>query len=121
MSVSKPVSEVTGQPLHTRACFSTGAIQRRREGIRLNMTTQGRGKRNRASEFGARPIQSHSDDTSGNHSPSCEEIRLRAYEIYLERGSLPGNELDDWLQAEREIHGRAQQRGALPDIEGHKP
>jgi Protein of unknown function (DUF2934) len=27
----------------------------------------------------------------------------RAYEIYLERGGLPGNELDDWLQAEAEL------------------
>ena len=102
-----------------RTCFSTGAIQRRRKGIRVNMTS--RGKRNRVSEFGASLIQSHSDDTSGNHTPSCEEIRLRAYEIYLERGSLPGNELDDWLQAEREVDGRAPQRGESTDIEGHKP
>ena len=32
-----------------------------------------------------------------------EEIRFRAYEIYLERGEQEGNDLDDWLQAEREI------------------
>ena len=31
-----------------------------------------------------------------------EQIRRRAYEIYLERGEQPGRELDDWLQAERE-------------------
>jgi hypothetical protein len=85
------------------------------------MTSQGRGKRNRASEFGASPIQSHSDDTSEKHTRSCEEIRLRAYEIYLERGSLPGNELDDWLQAEHELDGRAPQQGESTDIEGHKP
>jgi len=36
-----------------------------------------------------------------------EEIRLRAYEFYLERGEEPGRELDDWLQAEREINGLA--------------
>jgi hypothetical protein len=34
-----------------------------------------------------------------------EEIRRRAYEIYLERGEQPGSELDDWLQAERELEG----------------
>jgi hypothetical protein len=33
------------------------------------------------------------------------EIRRRAYEIYLERGEQPGSELDDWLQAERELDG----------------
>jgi hypothetical protein len=32
-----------------------------------------------------------------------EDIRRRAYEIYLERGEQPGRELDDWLQAEREL------------------
>jgi hypothetical protein len=65
------------------------------------MTSQDRGKRSKASEVWASPLQSHTDGTSGNHTPGCEEIKLRAYEIYLERGSLPGNELDDWLQAER--------------------
>ena len=32
-----------------------------------------------------------------------EEIRRRAYEIYLEGGEQPGRELEDWLQAEREF------------------
>ena len=34
---------------------------------------------------------------------SDEEIRRRAYEIFLERGEEPGRELDDWLRAEREL------------------
>jgi hypothetical protein len=34
-----------------------------------------------------------------------EEIRRRAYEIYLERDGQPGTEIDDWLQAERELEG----------------
>jgi len=37
-----------------------------------------------------------------------DEIRLRAYEIYLQRGGEQGREMDDWLQAEREL-----ERGAL--------
>ena len=32
-----------------------------------------------------------------------EEIRDRAYEIYLQRGGQPGDELGDWLQAEGEL------------------
>jgi Protein of unknown function (DUF2934) len=32
-----------------------------------------------------------------------EEIGLRAYEIFLQRGSIHGWDLDDWLQAEREL------------------
>jgi hypothetical protein len=34
-----------------------------------------------------------------------EQIEARAHEIYLDRGAEPGHELDDWLQAEREIMG----------------
>jgi hypothetical protein len=37
------------------------------------------------------------------HLTREEEIRCRAYEIYLERGAQPGLELEDWLQAEREL------------------
>lgn len=39
--------------------------------------------------------------------PTQEEIALRAYHIFLERGSTPGNELEDWLQAERELKSEA--------------
>jgi hypothetical protein len=32
-----------------------------------------------------------------------DRIRVRAYELYLLREGAAGSELDDWLQAEREI------------------
>lgn len=35
--------------------------------------------------------------------PTQEEIAVRAYHIYLERGGAEGEPLDDWLQAEREL------------------
>jgi hypothetical protein len=35
--------------------------------------------------------------------PTTDQIQLRAYEIYLERCGAPGNELQDWVQAEREL------------------
>ena len=38
----------------------------------------------------------------GNPVPE-EQIRRRAYEIYLERGERQGCDLDDWLRAEREL------------------
>jgi hypothetical protein len=31
------------------------------------------------------------------------EIRMRAYQIYLERGDGPGSDVTDWLQAEAEL------------------
>jgi len=35
--------------------------------------------------------------------PTRGEIEVRAYQIYLERGGAPGQGVDDWLQAEREL------------------
>jgi hypothetical protein len=37
------------------------------------------------------------------NSARDEQIRFRAFEIYLERGEQQGHGLDDWLQAEREL------------------
>ncbi len=38
--------------------------------------------------------------------PSDEEIRNRAYELFLERGGTPGSELEDWARAEEELKAR---------------
>jgi Protein of unknown function (DUF2934) len=38
------------------------------------------------------------------------EIRIRAYELYTERGARDGRALDDWLQAEYEV---LRERGAV--------
>jgi hypothetical protein len=35
--------------------------------------------------------------------PTQEQIALRAYQIYLERNGAPGNPLEDWVRAEREL------------------
>jgi hypothetical protein len=34
-----------------------------------------------------------------------EDIRRRAYEIYLENGDAPFDAMDNWLCAERELNG----------------
>ena len=47
------------------------------------------------------------DEIPGSR-PTEEEIALRAYHIYLERGGDDGDPEADWLQAERELS---------PDIE----
>jgi hypothetical protein len=51
--------------------------------------------------------QAHTGEASVGNAERDKEIRRRAYEIYLERGEQPGSELDDWLQAERELEGGA--------------
>ena len=46
-------------------------------------------------------------------APIREEIELRAYQIYLERGGAHGQDVEDWVQAERELvenYGKPVQR-----------
>jgi DUF2934 family protein len=59
-------------------------------------------------------IKSHKVDPKSNESNSapdprvCDpdwllnQIRSRAYQLFVDRGCQPGRELDDWLQAEQE-------------------
>ncbi len=60
-------------------------------------------KRNRSTEPEATSTHVETREAPVENSTRHEEIRRRAYEIYLERGEQPGRELDDWLQAEREL------------------
>jgi len=41
-----------------------------------------------------------------------DEIRRRAYELYLQRGPASGSEAEDWLTAEREVRQRYRQQSA---------
>jgi len=41
--------------------------------------------------------------TASKRAPTHEQIAARSYELYLARGSQPGHEQEDWLQAEREL------------------
>lgn len=43
-------------------------------------------------------------------SPTHEQIERRAYQIYLEHGFQPGNELGDWLAAEKELAEASERR-----------
>jgi hypothetical protein len=36
-------------------------------------------------------------------SPSFEEIRLRAYQIFMARGGADGNDWSDWFEAEQQL------------------
>jgi len=79
-----------------------------------------KGKRSEILELQANTVPSYTDDISANGAPNHDEIRRRAYEIYVERGALPGQDLEDGLQAEREIGSAAHfMRAAIG--EKHKP
>lgn len=53
----------------------------------------------------AGPDVSKSDENRPqlSNAPSHQEILQRAYEIHIWRGSEHGQDVDDWLQAEREL------------------
>ena len=67
------------------------------------MSMSSKPNRKRISEIRATSSQVETGGVSVVNSTRDEEIRRRAYQIYLERGEQPGRELDDWLQAEREL------------------
>jgi hypothetical protein len=45
-------------------------------------------------------------------TPDVAAIAKRAYELYLQRGSVSGHELDDWVAAEAELSSAASQKQA---------
>jgi hypothetical protein len=59
-----------------------------------------------------------SNRAGGGPQPEQDEIARRAYELYLQRGSVPGHETDDWLQAEAELSAAA---GQSEDRESPSP
>ena len=65
-------------------------------------------RRNGSTETEATPTQAATREVPVGNSARDEEIKRRAYQICLERGEQPGRELDDWLQAERELEGGVQ-------------
>ena len=42
-------------------------------------------------------------EEKAQNEPTPAEIRQRAFEIHIERGGIHGCDLDDWMQAEREL------------------
>jgi hypothetical protein len=55
-----------------------------------------------------KPFETRSAALTAEGHPASEEIELRAYQIYVERGGADGHDVDDWLQAERELFEKNQ-------------
>jgi hypothetical protein len=70
---------------------------------RKDMSMSSKPTRIRSTDAEATPAET--EEVPVGTSPRDQQIRRRAYEIYLERGELQGHELDDWLQAEGEKPG----------------
>jgi hypothetical protein len=50
----------------------------------------------------------HQQGSAGEQNPDPKKIEHRAYELYLDRGSEPGHDFEDWLRAERELKERSE-------------
>jgi hypothetical protein len=48
-------------------------------------------------------VGSSTEPASSPYEPTLEEIQVRAYEAYVQRGRIDGFDLEDWLQAEKEL------------------
>ena len=57
-----------------------------------------------------RPAEKTSSAASG--VPAEDEIRVRAYELYQQRGGDEGHDVEDWLRAEEEISQKVGNRKA---------
>lgn len=69
-----------------------------------------RRKRSRSDVPVDREATSNADTSAAEQDQGAledeEQIRTRAYELYLERGGGPSDEMEDWLRAEREYRER---------------
>ena len=54
-------------------------------------------------EAGSVPLVRKTSPASSAPVDLAAQIRERAYQLYLERGSTPGHENEDWFKAEREV------------------
>jgi hypothetical protein len=78
-----------------------GFVRTKQGGKEMSMSSKP--NRKRISEIQATSTQAETGEVSVGSPARDEKIRRRAYEIYRERGEQPGRDLDDWLQAEREL------------------
>jgi hypothetical protein len=51
----------------------------------------------------SQPGTHRGEQLSTRRNPIVQDIEARAYQIYIGRGAAHGNDLDDWLQAERQV------------------
>jgi hypothetical protein len=54
------------------------------------------------------PVTTTANDVSTiSSSPDPSAIAMRAYELYLAEGAMPGRDVEHWLKAESELRGIA--------------
>lgn len=51
-----------------------------------------------------------------NRLPTVEEINRRAYGLFIERGGQHGNDVQDWVKAEKELHSKSTVEQTKPKV-----
>ena len=62
---------------------------------------------------GSQPSEQESES-----APTPQQICERAFELYIQRGGMHGMDLDDWMQAERELQEKYKNNdgGAITEV-----
>jgi hypothetical protein len=95
------ISSATTSTATPSAAAPASAAQAPKESLSIHTSSENSSARN-TSKISARQ--------NGSSESIQEAIRQRAYELYVERGSLPGHEHEDWLRAEHEVATQSRER-----------
>ena len=93
-----------------QACSGFGVI---REGTRFALPFSIMAKERTRQQADLSPDEQAAPQTAGDTTagvPDRDRVAMRAYELYQARGGTDGQELDDWLAAEREFQGSEDDR-----------
>jgi hypothetical protein len=94
-----------------REIVSAAAANRQQDSHKLNSVAEGPETISRRLDATADQVQQAPGDASDlrwneRRDPTEQDIRNRAYQMYLERGAHHGQDFDDWLRAEDELKQR---------------
>ena len=112
---SPPTEAVAAQPVPAKATPEVGAEVRtpevRTPEVRSNVTP--------INVAPAKPVAKKPQSANIDGTNLDEEIRRRAYELFLQRNGAPGDPAADWIVAEREVRARrASKESALAASQG---
>ena len=81
------------------------ATVRKASGTTVGRRTKSADKQATVTERASNGLPAHNGgaDAGSNPELNMETIRVRAYQLFCERGATHGRDLADWLQAEREL------------------
>jgi Protein of unknown function (DUF2934) len=101
MKAKRPKAKLQRNPAETPDVARVDGV----ETVETRAVSENGGNRDLAvaERAGGEPSNWSAENRLMTKEPVFEVIRLRAYELFLRREGRHGNELTDWLDAEREL------------------